>query len=515
MRGQNQQANPKKAAALHVPFRILFCSLSAAYSLVASAEAPPADAASNAPAPAPPTTLTLAEAQQRALDDNPTLQAVEARIEQAEARVRQARSLYYPQVDASYTAARTQLPDSTLGDARREIRRSTRRAAVGSAVGGLFDPTTTAAEIAFGAGTAIFGGVQAQRALDDTVTNYNGSLAASYLLFDGFSRRFSLAIARIAVEETEAGLREAQRQLLAGVAQAFYSVQLAREQGAIARADEEFNQRQLHDAEARQRVGTGSLSDVLNFEVRVRAARAAVLDAERNLEQSRILLATLMGIEDALLPEDTEIAPLDAEAPEELAAPDADELLTHALDNRPDIQQNQFAVARSEAGVRQRRAAYFPTVGAFASQDVNRTSGPGFGLEDASASVGLSLNYSLFSGGRRKAEVAEARAMQTEAEHLLEDAELNAVSEVRQTLQDLSTAQEQLLLQRTTAEFVQRNRDLVEKEYNAGQGSLARLNQAQRDLTEAQGRLAQARVNLRQAWHELRTATAQTLTALP
>ena len=500
----------------HYLFFAVLLTFSNAFS---TAEEPPAESpvpvAEVAPATVSTQTLTLADAQQRALADNPTLHAVEARIAQAEARVRQARSLYFPQVDASYTASRTQVPESTLDDARAGIRRSTRQAVVGSAISGIFDPVASPAGTVFGIGSSLFGGIQADRALEDSVSNYNGSLTARYLLFDGFSRRFSLAITRIAVDETEAGLREAQRQLLAGVAQAFYGVQLAREQEAIAIADEAFNAKQLTDAEARQRVGTGSLSDVLNFEVRVRAARTALLDARRDVEQARILLATLMGIEDAKLADGAEIAPLDAEAAEELAAPAVESSLAYALENRPDIQQNQFAVARTGAGVRQRRAAYFPTVGAFASQDVNRTTGPGFGLDDTSSSVGLSLNYSLFSGGRRKAEVAEARAIETEAEYLLEDAELNAVSEVRRTLADLTTAQEQLLLQRTTAEFVQRQRDLVEKEYNAGQGSLERLNQAQRDLIEAQGRLAQARVALRQAWHELRTATAETLAPLP
>jgi outer membrane protein TolC len=52
---------------------------------------------------------------------------------------------------------------------------------------------------------------------------------------------------------------------------------------------------------------------------------------------------------------------------------------------------------------------------------------------------------------------------------------------------------------------------LVEKEYDAGQASLTRLNEAQRDLTAAQSRLALARVTLRRAWHALRTATAESL----
>ena len=78
----------------------------------------------------------------------------------------------------------------------------------------------------------------------------------------------------------------------------------------------------------------------------------------------------------------------------------------------------------------------------------------------------------------------------------------------------LTAAQQQLTLQRENAAYVEQNRDMVEKEFQAGQASLALLNQAQRDLVEAQAMLALAHVSLRAAWHALHTATAETLTYL-
>ncbi len=51
----------------------------------------------------------------------------------------------------------------------------------------------------------------------------------------------------------------------------------------------------------------------------------------------------------------------------------------------------------------------------------------------------------------------------------------------------------------------------MEKEYNAGQASLVRLNESQKDLTTAQSNLALALVALRQAWVELETRTGNVL----
>ena len=125
--------------------------------------------------------------------------------------------------------------------------------------------------------------------------------------------------------------------------------------------------------------------------------------------------------------------------------------------------------------------------------------------------MGVHVSYNLFAGGRNRAGVAEARAQLDESEYLLEETRLTAAREIRQAAIDLRTAQENLVLQRTTADYVDENRNLVEKEYNAGQGSLVRLNQAQRDLVSAQARLALSRVALHSARHALQTATAETI----
>ncbi len=93
----------------------------------------------------------------------------------------------------------------------------------------------------------------------------------------------------------------------------------------------------------------------------------------------------------------------------------------------------------------------------------------------------------------------------------MNDAELKALSEVRNALLELGISQQQLILQRATTEYVQKNRDLVEKGFNAGKAALVRLNQAQRDLVDAQVRLTLARVSVRKSWYELLTATAESL----
>jgi outer membrane protein len=88
---------------------------------------------------------------------------------------------------------------------------------------------------------------------------------------------------------------------------------------------------------------------------------------------------------------------------------------------------------------------------------------------------------------------------------------LSVDSDIRGSAAQVAMAQAQLALQRENVELVNRTRDMVEKEYHAGQESLVRLNEAQRDVTAVQSNLALALVALRQARIELKTQTGMIL----
>jgi len=461
-----------------------------------------------------PLVLDLRAAQQIALEKNPNLFAAAARVEQAQARVRQARSLYFPQLDAEFSAAHTHLPSNTVNAAKDQalfspltssLRASIPQALFDTGQGGGIEGAL------FSSLAGFYSGLQARGSIDESVESYQASLTASYILFDGFSRRFTNAMARFGREESEAAHREAVRLVLDAIAQSYYGVQLARENASIARADESFNERLLKEARLRKERGTGSKSDVLNFEVALRAAQSVRIQSEGQEQVARIALAALMGLPEAKLGDEIAIAPLPDEVPEDLQTPDVEEKIVQAMTARPDVQQGEFQVSRIEAQLGERRSAYYPQVRTFASQSASASDNARFEQEDFGATVGLNVSYGLFAGGRNRATVAEARHQLEEAEYLLEALRLGAAQDIRQSGIVLQTAQESLALQRTTAEFVNTNRDLVEKEYEAGQGSLARLNQAQRDLVEAEARLALARVALYSAWHALQTATGETI----
>ena len=197
--------------------------------------------------------LDLKSAMAIAIAGSPTLAAAGERLQQATERVRQASAAWWPTLDATASGSRVDQSNTTYA-------------------------TSLAAARA----------VNPAAAVKDPENYYNAGLAATWVLFDGFNRKFSIAAARYGESQSRASLLEARRLLLSSVAASFHQAQLAREDIAIAEAAEAFNLQQLDNAKARYRVGTGALSDTLNFEIQANAARANRISAERSWIDWRI-----------------------------------------------------------------------------------------------------------------------------------------------------------------------------------------------------------------------------------
>ncbi|WP_281492136.1 TolC family protein [Desulfosarcina cetonica] len=197
-----------------------------------------------------------------------------------------------------------------------------------------------------------------------------------------------------------------------------------------------------------------------------------------------------------------------------MASPSLEDLIATALDHRSDLKALHWQVQQAEAQVEVARSGYYPSVALSGTVGGDRSGDADFRQDDFGNQVQLGLSYNLFSGGYTRAKIQEARQRKVELEKTLADQRLSTTADIRSAATRVATAQTQVILQRENVDLVQRTRDLVEKEYNAGQGSLVRLNEAQKDLTTARSNLALALVGLRQAWVELRTQAGTLLANL-
>lgn len=416
--------------------------------------------------------LDLKTAQQIAVASNPTMEAALARVEQAKARVDQAMSTWWPALNLDGTSSRTRLSDTAYQSAQ------------------------------------AFGNLYGQGA-DRNTEDYTLNLRASWTIFDGFYRTYSQEQARYGEQSMDESRLNAARLLVSSVAEAFFNAQLAQTQVTIAEADSEFYSQQLRDAQNRYDVGAGPWGDVLNIKVQLNSAKSNLMVSRREHEAAVYGLASLMGFPDARLPDHVRLVELDTEIDDNGVNEKTDLLIEDALVSRPDIKEADLRVKTAQAFVGMAKAQYYPKIQVVGSVHGNHQDNSAFSGDDFGNTIALNMSWNLFSGGADKARQVEAEQAIREANSTLANLRNQVVTEVRQSMVLLEAAREQVRLQRESVKLVEENRDLAKNEYEAGEASLVRLNEAQRDLTTTYSRLVQAVVTFYRANQRVLTATGR------
>ncbi|RNA65148.1 TolC family protein [Prosthecochloris sp. ZM_2] len=406
-------------------------------------------------------TLSLAGAQQLALDNNPSMQKALASVRAAEARLGQAYSAWWPSITAT---------------------------------GGYYRNHAD-----------IQPDWQPDISVVKNLNEFNAGLEANWLLFDGFARKARTLAARRGVDQARHLEHNAKRLLLQSVSTAYYQAQLAREQMRIALQNMSFNRSLEHNASIRYRVGSAPKSEMLNFSARALQAESDLIDAKKSFRIALTVLGELTALPstaslDTLYPEpvDTTSAFL---AEHETLSPD--EQLRHALRERPDLLALQAAVDAARQQKNAAMGAWAPTIAAVAGVDYLKQSDITPEQEEVTAYAGIAAEWKLFTGGKRSAEFQEKKADLLALQADREQKELAVRSAVRQALLDVEAAGENLERRQKSHELTRRIRDDVQKLYTTGAANITRLNEAQTDLVRAAGLAAAGLIEYRLAEEQL------------
>ena len=423
-------------------------------------------ALSAAPASALPSQLSLRQAKDIALRDNPDLLVTQARIQAAAARLREARAGYLPSVSLTADATR-QL------DYARQNRRDAHR---------------------------------------DAMSSFSAGIEATYTLFEGFATQLEVSAQRLALDIAQSNHADAQRQLLLAVATAYYTALLERQNVIIAVEDQKYNEQLQQNAEKKLRRGSGTRSDVLNFEIQAKMADANRILAEVNYDTAILALAELLSVPPESIPKDLALDSVQ-DYLKASPRPSAEQLRQYAYENRPDLQALDATIRRCQDLADQQRADYYPTLSAFGAYGFSRDHSPAFRNVNDEAQIGLRLSWNIFSGGATQARVAQANADRMEAEASRTSLRQAIASDIATQLNIIAQARRLADLKNATMLVAQRARDLVQKEYENGRVTATRLNEAQTDLTSAKGAYIKAVINYWQYRQNLDSTTAHILNA--
>jgi outer membrane protein len=396
-----------------------------------------------------------------------------------------------PQTRVAWEHARAQA--GTLGIARSELYPT---------LAAIVLSQTSRVEILFG-----------NQFIRQTLQDFQTELDLSYTIFDFGARSGRINAAKADLLAANFAFNDTHRNVIYQVQEAYYRLLNAIGQEDAARASLANAQAVQQAAEDRLANGLATLPDVL--EARSATAQSdyalqAVLGTE---EIARGDLANAIGTSATTL---IRVQPLD-----QLTMPDSidesvEQAINRALEHRPDLLQQVAQIRSANARIKVERAAYYPKLTVDASpapqywyglQQPNPWSQTG----DLGGAVTFQLQWTLFDGGARKGQVAQAKADARAAEAQV-DATLDQVTdEVWTAYSNLETAFRQRQASLAFLGAASQSYSAALESYNYGVRSLLDVTQAQQTLAQARSADVFARTQVFTAFADLAFRTADSI----
>jgi outer membrane protein TolC len=398
-------------------------------------------------------TVDIVSALQRAVIDRPAILASQARSQAAASAVREARSRYLPKINFSETFSMTNEPG-----------------------GSLFIALNQERNVMFGSGYDLVD--------PDSQQNFETRLTLEQTLFNA-ETGYRIKEAKKRLESSQARSEWSRETSGFAAFQAYLGVQRAlADLQAVSSSEQEANELQRLAME-RYDAGIGLKADQLRAQVFRAEAERRALTSRNNLIIAQRRLALAIGQAEG----EVEIsAPLDSSffTPEisTVHAPERADLRAFALE----VESLDIAAERS-------RAAYLPRLDLSASYGLYNESSP-FGADGQAWRLGAAINWELFDGFRRDANIARVSAEKTAAAAELSEVRREQAfrrAEVELRIQE-ARAQKKSAAQSLTAAL--ESQRLLQQRYESGLADLADLLATQSALDQARSFLVAADIQL-------------------
>jgi len=418
-----------------------------------------------------PSPLSLHQAATIALEKNPLRKAAIADTQAASAGVREARSSLLPRLTFSETAMRGNDPVYVFGSKLRQQRFTV----ADFSLNRLNTPTP-------------FG-------------DFDTSLGARWNLFDSFVSWRGVKRATLASQATARQLDRTDQEIVYGVVEAYYAVLLA---GKEVEVDEHALKTALSimdRSQARFDSGVAVESDLLSARVRVAGRQQDLIRARNNFSLAQAQLNMAMGIPAESISKVAEPA-----ADRSFLTPVLEELEKQALTQRPDLKRIELEEQAQHQSVSIAKSSFGPRVNAFAGWDLhNPTLFAGGG--GSSWLGGIEVQFDIFQGGAKRAQLSRERALQEKA-IAMKQASTDAVRlEVRRAYYDFDANRQQVEVARAAISQAQESLRMNQDRYDGGLTTITDLLGTEDAARRTQNDYWQALYRLHTSYANLELAT--------
>jgi outer membrane protein len=305
----------------------------------------------------------------------------------------------------------------------------------------------------------------------DVAENLTASLtlSAELTLLDFGRNRIGIEIARESVLATRQALIDVEQDVLLAAVQAYVDVRLAQEVVALRQSNLRLITQELRAAEARFEVGETTRTDVAIAQARLAASRSALAGAEGDLMIAREAYKAATGA----YPGRLEPLPRPPALPRSMEDAQSVARATHPL-----ILQAQRLVTVAELQVDLSEAATKPTVGLGVNLGYDQDG-------DDSQSIGLTLNQTIYSGGRLSALIRQAIAGKDRARASLQQTAVGILQNVGVAWANLAVSTASVQSSDEQIRAAQTAFDGVREEAAAGARTTLDVLDAEQELLDA------------------------------
>ncbi len=444
--------------------------------LLALLSGPSLRAQANAPAPTGP--VSLEQAVNIALKNNPTVQAATAYSDAAQHAIDTAKAGYLPQLNFSEGVTRGNNPVYVFG--------------------------TLLTQQQFTAANFDLGFLNTPPAVD----NFRTQFSASMSLYDFGRTSGRVRNARIQAQSVRQGTNRTEQSVVFEVINAYLNGLLAREQVRVAQSAATMAQADLDRAHAREQQGLAVASDVLSAQAQLAQAKEDQIRAQNAVAISQAALNVAMGVsEDAPTQTQGKLEPV------KVTIGDLAILQQQALKQRPDYHEAQLQAERAGNSVSLARKEFLPRIDMMASWEQDNQTFAARGGNNWIA--GATLTFNIFNGGSRRAQIAESRAYERRAEALRRQMEAGVRLQVREAFLNLNAARQRVEVSRDSAAQAEESLRILQNRYEAGLATIMDVLRAETMRTSAQNNHLNAVYDFRLAFAALELATGKLGPASP
>ncbi|MBI9077532.1 MAG: TolC family protein [Desulfatibacillum sp.] len=396
--------------------------------------------------------ITLPEAMNLALENNPDTDMALARISQSEAMIDQARASFWPVVSLYGSYSQGDAPSGYLFSTIDQR---------------LLPPNTNFNDPGW-------------------FENYEVGAKVGLNLFNGGRDWLNWHMANTGLSIRQLDKQAVSNGLASSVISAWYDCLAAEDFTEIARESVGTVESELKLMQVRYDAGGVLKSDVLSLDVRLAQAREDLVRAQSNRSLSMAALANLMGLNpDAAFELNKQDNPaLDLPADYQAGA-------VIALAKRPELKMARLAVVNSAMGVDMAKSHYLPTADAQAKYYLDDPNAS-FDNDRDNWTAGVIINWNAFTGGRVSSGVRQARGVQDEMLAADQKATQNVLLDLKTAYLNLASAQAR---NQVTAAAVAQAREslrLVKMQFEGGSATVTRYLDAELAFNSARMRASSA-----------------------